>query len=357
MSDISDLLTGDSQPEDDHRNTPRETTALAESEPADDTMTPVQKIRAYKQGAIEFPDIVPAETTIADDTAASGTEPDIDTTAELPSEDQDSQPIKAAPTEIKEFFRTFRKPVLVIAALLVVGGGLYVSGATAPKSDDKSTPAAAPTTTTPTTTTTPGSSNTESLIKPASAEFTPHEVCGPGSTPAIDAFSGQKDTAAVCENQLGIVPGTTMTITLPSLTRVEDISTIAGFPGKDTDKKDNWTKYPLLSSVLWYFDNAEPQPQHFTTDRKSQPLKLAHPVYTKTIRLVVLETAQAPKTESGSTATTTPNNGIFGDLGDWGKGLGGKSSPTTGAPTATAPAPGVTAFAVGPIRITGRPAD
>jgi hypothetical protein len=352
VSDISNLLTENPQPEPQHPHNQPPATA---PEPTDEQMTPVQKIHAYKNGNLKFPDIVPT----TDETEYSDTYPDSDPAEESsPPEDQANQSVKAEFSP-KNLLQTLRKPAIIVGTLLAVGGGLYLSGATAKKSDNKPTPPTAYTSSTAPTTTTKTGSNPESLIKPISAEFTPRDVCGLGSTPAMDAFTGQKNTAAVCENQLGIVPGTAVTITLPSLSRIEEIWTIAGFPGKDNDKKDNWTKYPLLSSILWYFDNAEPQPQHFTTDRKSQPLKLAHPVYTKTIRMVILETTQAPKTESASTTTTTPSDGLFGDLGDWGKNLGGgkpSSTPGRSSTTPTAPA-ATTAFAIGPIRIIGRPAD
>jgi hypothetical protein len=353
VSDISNLLTENPQPEPQN---PRNQPPATVPEPTEEQMTPVQKIRAYKDGNLKFPDIVPT----TDETEYPDTDPDSDTAEESPPpEDQADQSVKAEFSP-KDLLQKLQKPAIIVGALLTVGGGLYLSGATTKKSDDKSTPPAAYTPSTTPTTTTKTGPNPESLIKPISAEFTPSDVCGLGSTPAMDAFTGQKNTAAVCENQLGIVPGTAVTITLPSLSRIEEIWTIAGFPGKDPEKKDNWTKYPLLSSILWYFDNTQPQPQHFTTDRKSQPLKLDHPVYTKTIRMVILETTQAPKTESAS--TTTPSDGLFGDLGDWGKNLGGgKPSSTPGSssttPTNGAPAPAVTAFAIGPIRIIGRPAD
>ncbi|SKO36057.1 Uncharacterised protein [Mycobacteroides abscessus subsp. abscessus] len=360
MSDISSLLTGDSQPDDKDDDNQAPPTAKADSAATDEKMTAVQKIQAYKEGNFQFPNIVPTDVSPEVD-HSDAEDADIESEEEPQPKENPVESIKSI-FSAGDSFQKYRKPAIVVGALLVVSGGLYFSGATGNKKEDDNPVAPAASTSSATqTSVTPTVSNSGSVIKPVSAEFTPREVCGLGSTQAMDSFSGEKDAAAICQNQLGIVPGTTVLITLPSLTRVTEISTLPGAPGKDGERKDNWTKYQLMSSAMWYFDNGEPQPQHFTTDRKSQPLKLDRPIYTRTIRLVVLETTQAPKVESGSTATTTASGGgsILGDLGDWGKSLGGGSTTKPGAPAATSgvQAPAATAFAIGPIRITGRPAD
>lgn len=339
------------------------------SAPPGDKLSPVERIRAFQRDELQFPDINRTEDT-DDDVFDS----------ELTIEDADNgdgdlnSGVKKESVGIKGFAKQ-NKAVLGVAGVLVVGGiVLSVAGV----GSDDSTAADAPVNQAPSSNTTNNApvsvtpATTDTVIIPVRVDVSQSQ-CITGSTDPMDAFvdpnkgtgkaAGKKKGAFICQMATG-APGTLVTITLPTTTAISDIATLPGFDGPDTDGKDGWPKYRLLSSGTWYFDSDPPKAQKFTSERKLQALSGTaakidkdKPIYTKTISLVINTTTPVPANQAG-TPTTSARPGIFGDLGSWGKSLGGDSLAPTAAPGAggdTAPQ-GAMAFAIGWIKIIGHPA-
>lgn len=332
--------------------------------PMGDKMSPVERIRAFQRNEAQFPEISRTD---------EGSEDINDDDLVIDEGVDDLTPtVKKESAGIKGIVKE-NKTVLGIAGVLVTAGiVLSVAGVGSDDSTEAQAPAnqAAPTNTNSAPAVTPVT--TDVIIIPVRVEVSPSQ-CITGSTDPMDAFvdpnkgtgkaAGKKKGAFVCQMATG-APGTLVTATLPSTTAVVDIVTLPGFDGPDTDGKDGWPKYRLLSSGTWYFDNDPPKAQKFTSERKLQPLSATSakidkdkPIYTKTVSLVINTTTPVPANQAG-TPTTTARPGIFGDLGSWGKSLGGDSLTPTAAPGAGgAAAPeGPLAFAIGWIKIIGHPA-
>lgn len=329
-------------------------------------MSPVERIRAFQRDESQFPEISRGDDSdddIGDDELIIDEGDDDDL---MPAVKKESAGIKGI---VKE-----NKTVLTVAGVLITAGiVLSVAGV---GSDDSTETEAPVNRATPTSTNSAPASvvpvTTDSLIIPVRVDVSQSQ-CVTGSTDPMDAFvdpnkstgkaANKKKGAFVCQMATG-APGILVTATLPSTTAVVDIATVPGFDGPDTDGKDGWLKYRLLSSGTWYFDNDPPKAQKFTSERKLQPLSATpakidkdKPIYTKTVSLVINTTTPVPANQTG-TPTTSARPGIFGDLGSWGKSLGGDSLTPTAAPGAGGDpaAQGPLAFAIGWIKIIGHPA-
>lgn len=335
-----------------------------DDEPIDlENMSPVQRIQAMREGRLAFPDIggdndgdhsLPAADDAADSDdnvpadSADGTPvnegsfsdfTDGLTGSGVSSRDRLLSAVKQARSGAK------RKPIVAaIGAVTVAGLALYLFGVgrehsgEAEASDSGAQKSSVSSSVKPSPTVSP---IVDGPIIPVNADASP-EVCGEGSTPGMDGFSRNKDTAWTCQNPFGFIPGTKLAITLPSMTALAEVGGIPGFNGKGADHKDNWPRYPLVAAVMWYFDDGTSKRQEFTPERKTQTVPVGsaeNPVYTKTVQLVVLET-RAPTASGGAGSSQTPSTtaapngnggGLFGDLGQWGERLGGGDGPRPAA--------------------------
>lgn len=362
--DVSDIFKTDASDTAPPESSPAEPAELAA--PDESTISPVERIRAFRDGTLQFPDIS-TDTESSDDTETpppdtpsrpEADQPKHDGSPDNDTDDSDIAEENTTPNPLSPalvWIKKKRTPLAIAGALLVAGIAVNIftpdqTDKEPHKTGDHTPPAASHAT--PTATLTAG----DKAIKPVSADVSPTQ-CVTGSRPPMDAFNtnprekkSEKNTAWVCQMPFG-APGTTMTITLPSMSTISEIASVPGFDGKDEGGKDNWPRYRLVSSVIWYFDADPPKQQTFTTKREQQSVKFDKPIYTKTIRLVVLETIEVPRSQVASPTTTSSAPGLFGDLGDWGKSLGGDPQPSLAAtPTATS---GPSAFAMTAIQVIG----
>lgn len=349
-------------------------------------MSPVQRIQAMRDGRLAFPDIGGGENgdghSGTDDSSGDGGERSADeasggqasegglsdftdglSAGAVSGRDRVLSVAKSVRSGAK------RKPILAaVGAVTVAGLVLYAFGVGRGGDEDNSSTddgqSQSSVSSSSAQSSAPVSPIIDGPIIPVSADASP-DVCGAGSTPGMDGFSRSKDTAWFCNNPFGFVPGTKLAITLPSMTALTKVCAVPGFDGKGEDRKDNWSRYPLVKVAMWYFDGVAPQRQEFTPDRKSQCMTVGtpeQPVYTRAIQLVILETK--PPTAAGggsgssqaSTATSAPkgNGGLFGDLGQWGERLGGGgAAPAAGG---GAEAPAASSFAMSNIVLTGHAA-
>lgn len=340
---------------------------LDDDEPVDvDNMSPVQRIQAMREGRLAFPDIGGDNDDdhfrATDDSADTGGPVDVaegggsagdgdlsDFTDGLgeggvSGRDRISSVVKKARSGAK------RKPVVAaIGAVTAAGLVLYAFGVGRGGNDDTAAPvsgeqpeSSVSSSVKPSPT---GSPIIDGPIMPVNADASP-EVCGDGSTPGMDGFSRKKDMAWSCQNPFGFIPGTKLTITLPSMTVLTEVGGVPGFNGKGADGKDNWPRHSLVSVAMWYFDDGTSKRQEFTPERKSQSVSVGsseNPVYTKTVQLVILETRPptgSSDSGSGSGSSQAPSTtaapkgnggGLFGDLGQWGERLGGGDGPAPAA--------------------------
>lgn len=349
------------------------------AEPAEDdddtkSMSAVQRIKAFRDGALAFPDIAsPGGDHESPDTTLDDDESDDDPGVQSDGgNDSDGAATSGTPSdETSEISGTRavawirKKKVLLGSAAALLTAGIIANVVVPHKHDSPTPQTIAPAAghhkrPAPTLTATPG----DKAIMPIGADV-PREACITGSTPPMDAFTDhatdKNKKAWACQTPHG-APGTTMTITLPgAMNTISEISAIPGYDGADQDGKDNWPRYRLVSSVIWYFDDGSSKQQDFTAERKSQTLKFDTPKFTKTVRLSVATTTAAPPA-GHSPATTSSAPGLLGDLGDWGKTLGGGDPKTPTAPAGISPAAPVagapqpaetTAFAMSGIQIIG----
>lgn len=351
-------------------------------------MTPVARIRAMREGRLEFPGIN-AENPVSRDDSADESDSDdsvhvsdgapvwgedgagdrgVDSGHDLSGfTDSLTAPVSGRDRVLSLFQRARsgakRKPlVAAVAGLTVAGAVLYISGV-GRSSDNADEPVVASGTDS-SSTSSPSSPAVVPIvngpIKPESAE-TSIEMCGDGSTAPMDGFSRDSSNAWLCQTPFGFIPGIKMTITLPSMTALTEFSAVPGFNGRGADKKDNWPRYSLVSAVMLYFDDGTSKRLEFTPDRKSQSVQIGtvdKPVYTRTVVLTV-QAIKAPPADSGGSAPTSGapsgGGGIFGDLGQWGERLGGSGpSAPSGPSTATGAAQAAaSSFAMSGMVLTG----
>lgn len=364
---------------------------LDDNEPVDvDNMSPVQRIQAMREGRLAFPDIGgdndddhPGAADDASDAGghesadvaqggASTADSDLSDFTEGLGEGGASGRDRISSVVEKARSGAKRKPVVAaIGAVTAVGLVLYVFGVGRGGSDDTAASVSGDQPESSVSSSVKPSPTSSAIIDgpimPVNADASP-EVCGDGSTPGMDGFSRKKDTAWVCQNPFGFIPGTKLTITLPSMTVLTNVGGVPGFNGKGADGKDNWPRFPLVSVAMWYFDDGTSKRQEFTPDRKSQSVSVGsseNPVYTKTVQLVILETR--PPTDSsgsGNGSSQTPSTtaapkgnggGLFGDLGQWGERLGGGDGPAPAAGGGSADA-AASSFAMSGIVLKGHAA-
>lgn len=328
------------------------------------SLSPVERIRAFREGTLQFPDINTGtesadepdhhcDTTDPDETDDSGQARQTDNDPDENSTADDEHPESSAHSPALSWLKS-KRAALAVAGILLIAGVVASDIAAHDKTGNNTGKQDAYTRATSRATATTTLSAADKPITPVSADVSPNQ-CVIGSTPPMDAFdtknsgsgqAGRRNTAWVCQTAFG-APATIMTITLPTMTTVSEIASVPGFDGKDEDGKDNWPRYRLVKSAIWYFDDDPPKKQEFTTKREQQAVKFDNPIYTKTIRLVVVETTAAPRNQVSSPTTTPSAPGLLGSLGDWGKALGGDGAgPLTPDPTATSAPSGPSAFAM-----------
>lgn len=335
----------------------------------DADMTPVQRIKAFREGSLLFPDINPDDDPDdPDEPDDSGDElddlDDLDDSDHEPQPGTGTEPSAAAtdPSASKRpplrtlpaiaWIKKHRVPAAAIGALLVAG---LITTLATPGKDDHPAPSAPGRNSTTSRNAPPAAPQADAPIHPTVAEVMQTQ-CVSGSTPPMEAFSAkstpaEKNTAWKCQTPLG-APGTTLTATLPSWSTITAVAMIPGFDGKDEKGQDNWPRYGLICKVMWYFDDGQSREQTLTSDRKLQTLKFDAPVYSKTVKLVILETAPVPRDQVTSPTSTAGSGPIVGDLGKWGQALGGESSPALPS-TPDKPTAGPSAFASSLIQIIG----
>lgn len=363
--DISSLFTNETDPPASHPATP---TNKATKDPTAPALTPVQRIRAFRDGALEFPDINKAADEPAIDPLNDQVDNDdcddisdnenasddtINDDNDTIIDDDDTTPHHSTEqSRHAQWIEKRRKP-------LAIGGILIAAGAIIPAilPNDPAPPArttATHTTSRSTPPPPPAQGAGDTAVQPTAVEVG-RDDCAIGSTPPLDAFNttpGEHRTAWICQRPYG-APGTTMTITLPTATTITEISAIPGFDGKAPDGTDTWPKYQLVAAVSWYLDYGTPTQQRFTTKRETQAVTFDPPVISKTIRLVINETVDVPPAQATSPSNTATTPGLFSGFDDWSRQLGGTTpnSPTPGA----GPAQSNSAFAMGSIQIIGHP--
>lgn len=114
--------------------------------------------------------------------------------------------------------------------------------------------------------------------------------CPAGSTPGMDAFSGQADKAWSCVRAYK-VDGQVLTIDLGKKYQIDSIGIVPGWDSVGTDGGDLWTKYRTASRVRYQFNNpdATTYTQQTLDQRSLVVTKISPPVTASKITLSVLE--------------------------------------------------------------------
>lgn len=114
--------------------------------------------------------------------------------------------------------------------------------------------------------------------------------CPAGSTPGMDAFSGQADKAWSCVRAYK-VDGQVLTIDLGKKYQIDSIGIVPGWDSVGADGSDLWTKYRTVSRVRYQFDdaNATAYTQQTLDQRSLVVTKISPPVTASKITLSVLE--------------------------------------------------------------------
>ncbi|MEU2036509.1 discoidin domain-containing protein [Nocardia amamiensis] len=145
-----------------------------------------------------------------------------------------------------------------------------------------------PTSAAPTTSAAPAAG---SIIQVKSAD----SKCAPGSTSAMDAFSGQSGKAWSCARAYK-VDGQIITIDLGKTYQIDSIGIVPGWDHISPDGTDQWAKYRTVSRVSYQFDDSNKtvytQP---TLDQRTLVVtKIEPPVSASKIVLTVLESKGGP---------------------------------------------------------------
>lgn len=359
MTDLSKYMSGDSDDDsadkaatgsgthDSDRDDAGVDSGPAESVAPDideEKMSPVERIKAYQQGK-QFPEFAnpPAENTESDDEAA-------DDDTDLPEDvTLENAEITAATKSSDPRLKHWKKYAAGAAALIVGGLILNAVAFDREKSDDAQTSNSSRNTTT-SASVSPTPIAIDFPIKPADAKA---PSCVLGSNEPMTAFNGGRNEAFLCVMDGG-APGTVITATLPSFTKVKDVMITPGFKGKDHDQKDNWLKYRTIKAAAAYFDDGYSKRSEFSDKREYQSMKLDGYHVTKTVKIVILDTADISQNPAPG-ATSKPGDGpLLGGLSDWGSSLGGDTGAAPQA-TSTPATPKSTTFALS-IQILGHEA-
>ncbi|MFV8176883.1 hypothetical protein [Mycolicibacterium peregrinum] len=322
-------------------------------------MSAVERIQAFRSGTLKMPDIGGPSNT--DDESEDS---DIDGEAGHEEVHDDSGVESSAKSELSDLtdfpssesknavksLLTRRKALMLGIPVLVVAAGIAVPGLGGKKKDDTAEVANIPQSASvdgqqggesQTSTSVAPDVLADGIIEPLAVTAAEYPI---SLTPAMDAFTPGK--AWICAGQIGTV----LTIELPALTAVSEISVVPGFDGRDKDGSSAWAKHRIVTSASFYLDYGDPIPagpdgQGFTNSKEAQTTAL-HGAMTKTIRMVILGTESvAPDAPASSAA---PKPGLLGDLGSLN--LGSTPSPTS--PADNAPA----TFALSSMKIVGHTA-
>ncbi|MEV4240685.1 MULTISPECIES: discoidin domain-containing protein [unclassified Nocardia] len=114
--------------------------------------------------------------------------------------------------------------------------------------------------------------------------------CPSGSTPGMDAFSGQQGKAWSCVRAFK-VDGQVLTIDLGKSYQVDSIGIVPGWDSVGTDGSDQWAKYRTVSRVSYQFDdsNKTTYTQQTLDQRTLVVTKMEPPVSASKITLTVLQ--------------------------------------------------------------------
>ncbi|MFF0457881.1 discoidin domain-containing protein [Nocardia africana] len=223
----------------------------------------------------------------ADEAKTPASEPDKPTQPERSSR-SDKPAGAAAPAQ--QLLAMVRKPkvaialagvlvIVIILALVTTGGkkdgGDQVKVVTAA--------AAAPPTAAPK----PSDSLTAgTVIQVKSAE----SHCPSGSTPGMDAFSGQADKAWSCVRAYR-VDGQVLTIDLGKTYRIDSVGIVPGWDSIGSDGSDQWTKFRTVSRVSYRFNDpgVTTYTQQTMDQRSIVVTKINPPVTASKITLTILE--------------------------------------------------------------------
>ncbi|WP_040700158.1 discoidin domain-containing protein, partial [Nocardia vinacea] len=127
----------------------------------------------------------------------------------------------------------------------------------------------------------------------ASGAITPKSAtshCPSGSTPGMDAFSGQQGKAWSCVRAFK-VDGQVLTIDLGKSYQIDSIGIVPGWDSIGTDGSDQWAKYRTVSRVSYQVDdsNKTTYTQQTLDQRTLVVTKLEPPVSASKITLTVLQ--------------------------------------------------------------------
>ncbi|WP_433202638.1 discoidin domain-containing protein [Nocardia sp. CA-107356] len=119
--------------------------------------------------------------------------------------------------------------------------------------------------------------------------------CPPGSTPGMDAFSGQKGKAWSCVRAYK-VDGQVLTIDLGKTYQIDSIGIVPGWDSVGSDGVDQWTKFRTASRVSYKFDdpNRTSYTQQTLDQRTLVVTKFEVPVQASKIVLTIQESKGDP---------------------------------------------------------------
>ena len=327
-------------------------------------MSAVERIQAFRSGTLKMPDIGgPVDPDNADDESDDSDMDEDAASADTHVNAGDEKSAKTALSDMEDFppsegknavksLLTRRKALMLGIPVLVVAAGIAVPGLGGKGKDDDAEVANIPQSASvdgqqggsdseASTSSAPPDVVADGVIEPVAVTAAEYPI---SLTPAMDAFTPGK--AWICAGQFGTV----LTIELPSLTAVSEISVVPGFDGRERDGSSTWAKHRIVTSAAFYLDYGDPIPagpdgQGFTNSREAQSTALKGAM-TKTIRMVILGTESvAPDAPA---ASSTPKPGLLGDLGSLN--LGPTPSPSASADNAPA------TFALSNMKIVGHTA-
>lgn len=114
--------------------------------------------------------------------------------------------------------------------------------------------------------------------------------CPTGSTPGMDAFSGQADKAWSCVRAYR-VDGQVLTIDLGKTYRIDSIGIVPGWDSIGSDGADQWAKFRTVSRVSYRFNDpgVTTYTQQTMDQRSLVVTKISPPVTASKITLTILE--------------------------------------------------------------------
>ncbi|WP_157172193.1 discoidin domain-containing protein [Nocardia pneumoniae] len=226
--------------------------------------------------------------------AARSNTPEPEPEPERPAATQSNR-LAPAQQVAKDALVQLRKPRVALIVAAVVAVLLVLLLVTTGGGDSKNTAqnqllvvTPPPTSAAPTTSAAPAAG---SIIQVKSAE----SKCPPGSTSAMDAFSGQSGKAWSCVRAYK-VDGQVITIDLGKTYQIDSIGIVPGWDNISADGIDQWSKYRTVSRVSYQFDdgNKTVYTQPTLDQRTLVVTKIEPTVSASKIVLTVLESKGGP---------------------------------------------------------------